>query len=141
MMELYLHRLESNAECVTGELLINGIHECVTLELPLEFEGAQNVHGKTCIPEGRYQVDRLFSPHFNRLIPHVMNVPNRSAVEIHPGNTAADIRGCILLGEVRLSDTMIGESQAACKAFEEKFDQAIDDNEEVWLEISAAGAF
>ena len=136
-MELFLNRLDSNTECIQGELLINGTFECLTLELPLEFEGLENVPNKTCIPEGRYQVERLFSPHFNRLVPHVMNVPKRSAVEIHPGNTAADIRGCIILGAFKLSDTMIGGSQAACQAFEEKFNLAIDANEPVWLEIAA----
>lgn len=134
-MELKLERMWESRECVQGTLFIDGATECFTLELPLEYNGMENVQNKTCIPAGIYPVERLFSPHFNRMVPHVCNVPGRSEVEIHPGNVADDIRGCICLGEVRLSETMIGSSREACDAFNEKFESALANNETVTLTI------
>lgn len=134
-MQIILQRLWDNAECVQGVLYIDGTQEFFTLELPLLFDGQENVPNKCCIPAGTYSVERLYSSHFNRMVPHVANVPGRSEVEIHPGNTASDIRGCILLGEFRLSDTMVGNSKEACEAFELKFDAALANNEGVNITI------
>ena len=53
----------------------------------------------TAIPTGRYQITATYSPHFNRTLPLLNNVPGYSGVRIHPGNTAADTDGCILVGE------------------------------------------
>jgi Family of unknown function (DUF5675) len=138
-MELLLQRLSDNAECMIGALYIDGANECFTLEKPLQFDGQENIHDKTCIPQGRYQVVNQESPKFGQMMPHLVDVPNRDHVMFHWGNTAVDTDGCILLGEVRLSDTMIGESKAAFQAFVPKLEQAWANSEEVWLTVKNPG--
>jgi hypothetical protein len=80
-----------------GELLVEGLHFCWTLELP--WKG--NEHDVSCIPVGTYRVQMLPSDHFKRLMPHVQNVPGRTAVEIHPANKVTDLLGCIGVGDTR----------------------------------------
>jgi len=135
-MRLVLQRIwDTNAECIIGSLYVDDAVECFTLELPLSFEGCANVHNKTCIPAGQYTVQRLFSPHFNRMMPHIVPVPDRDNIMIHFGNTAKDTDGCILVGEHRLSDTMIGNSLDAFEALEPKLENAWANNEEITIEI------
>lgn len=134
-MELLLKRLSSNAECVQGVLYVDGATEAFTLELPLQYDGQENVPNKTCIPPGTYAMDREFSPHLNRMVPKLLDVPERTEIEIHVGNSCDDSLGCILLGNTRISDVMIGESRIAVAAFYEKFDAALSAGEKVTIEI------
>lgn len=64
-----------------------------TLERPWK----DNAKGLSCIPEGRYIVKRETTPKHG-LTWHVLDVPGRDAILIHPGNTEKDVEGCILLG-------------------------------------------
>jgi hypothetical protein len=66
----------------------------VTLEPPWK----DNQPGVSCIPAGVYQVTITLSPRFGRLMPHLLNVPGRTEIECHYGNTVSDTEGCILLG-------------------------------------------
>ena len=135
-MNLLCQRIwDTNPECIIGSLYADGASECFTLELPLSFEGLQNVHNKTCIPAGQYTVERLFSPHFNRMMPHIIGVPDRDSIMIHFGNTAANTDGCILVGETRINDSMIGSSIDAFDTLEAKLDNAWSNNEEITIEI------
>lgn len=136
-MEMTLQRLTSNRECVIGTLYLDGATECWTLEDPLLYDDTANVRGQTCIPEGRYKVVSLYSPKFGRMMPHLDEVPGRSQIEIHWGNTSMDTQGCILVGQDRLSDTMIGESRAAFSELEPKLNQAWANEEDVWIEVRA----
>lgn len=49
------------------------------------------------IPKGVYPIEYTWSPKFNRLLP-LLKVPHRKGLRIHAGNSAADTKGCILLG-------------------------------------------
>lgn len=49
------------------------------------------------IPLGVYPIEYTLSPKFNRLLP-LLKVPHRKGIRIHAGNSAADSKGCILLG-------------------------------------------
>ena len=122
-------------ECIIGTLAIDGASECFTLELPLLFDGQENIHNKCCIPEGRYEVMRLYSPHFGQMMPHIVNVPGRDNIMFHWGNTAADTDGCILVGQQRNSETMLGESRAAFDEFEPKLETAWANNEQIFVTI------
>jgi len=64
-----------------------------TLEPPLT--GATH----PAIPEGTYPLRLRWSPHFQQDLPHIDDVPGRSAIEIHAGNVPADTKGCVLIGE------------------------------------------
>jgi len=134
-MNLLLQRIHENNECVIGALSIDGATECFTLELPTEFNGIEDAPDKTCIPAGTYRVEMMPSLKVNRIVPHVLSVPGREAIEIHIGNTAADIRGCIIVGEVRLSDTMIGDSKLAFDRLEAKMEAAWLEEEEILLTV------
>lgn len=57
-----------------------------------------------------------WSNRFGRRVPHVLDVPGRTAIEIHAGNDSTDTHGCILLG-MRATPTALVDSNAAVHAF------------------------
>lgn len=88
-----LVRLEMSDEGTLGVLRVNFMIVCVTLELPWR-ENQQNV---SCIPTGTYIVRPYISSRFGEVF-EVGKVPGRYGILIHPGNTAKDSTGCILVG-------------------------------------------
>ncbi len=96
----------------TGEMLIEGIHECFTLEDPW----LDNEPLKSCIPEGTYVVAYQISTRFGCEMPRLLGVPGRMGILIHPGNTDADTTGCILVGQKRLGVDLLN-SKIAFGAF------------------------
>ena len=70
--------------------------QILTLELP-DNGNQKNV---SCIPEGKYEVHRIYSPRFGKCfhIQDVQDVPGRSEILIHKGNYNKDTHGCILVG-------------------------------------------
>lgn len=121
---------------ITGTFSVDGSQRFFTLELPELFEGQPNVPDKTCIPAGTYPIERLWSNHFDRMMPHVMLVPGRSAIEIHYGNFPHDVLGCILIGNTRIDDSEIGDSRNAFEEFDLMFENALAAGEQVSLSIS-----
>lgn len=109
-----------------GTLRLPDGTEYCTLELPWR----DNATGASCIPPGKYKVEMRNSPKFGRIY-EVTNVPGRTSILIHSGNSAGDttkgysshVEGCILLG---LSRGKVGgqkavqQSRAAIAQFNEK---------------------
>ena len=129
-MNLVISRLWPVTVATVGMLTVNGADECFTLELPIRdgFPGS-------AISSGTYPIKMRWSARFERPMPHVDDVPGRTAIEIHDGNTVENTDGCILVGNVRLSPTSIGESRAASDALNAKIQAAQDAGETVTLQI------
>jgi Family of unknown function (DUF5675) len=135
-MEIVVARIWKNDLAVTGTFSVDGVQKYFSLELPELFEGQANVPDKTCIPVGTYDVQRLWSGHWDQMMPHVVGVPGRSEVEIHIANFPHDILGCIGIGKKRISDTEIGESKEAFDEFNKDFENAIAAGEPVSIAIT-----
>ena len=105
-MELRLERLWPKAEYTVGRLYIDGEMYRNTLEDRVadvnrngELDGTERkVPGKTAIPYGTYKIFYGWSPRFGRNLPRLLNVTAFDGILIHPGNTAEDSAGCILVG-------------------------------------------
>src|SRR5437773_6046728 len=95
-MELLLRRRASAHGCTIGELVVDGVFECYSLED--EVRGGPKIPGQTAIPAGRYRVVITPSQRFGRLLPLLEDVPGFEGIRIHAGNTSADTAGCILVG-------------------------------------------
>lgn len=91
-------RTVKQTDYATYSRLLNedGHEECVTLELPWK----NNQRGVSCIPAGTYTAERYFSPDHGYTLFRLIDVPDRSDVELHIGCLPRDSRGCILLGTV-----------------------------------------
>jgi hypothetical protein len=63
----------------------------------LEDAWRDNERQISCIPQGRYTIKLHRSPRFG-LTYQVVDVPERSQILFHAGNTHKDTNGCILLG-------------------------------------------
>jgi len=113
-MEIKIKRIHGSENSTIGELFINGVYECYTLE---DKERPIKIKGETAIPKGTYKVIINQSNRFKRLLPLLINVPNFEGVRIHAGNTNHDTEGCILVGNTRSKD-FIGQSR---KAFDKLF--------------------
>lgn len=93
-MRLTLYRTPSTEFGTLGFLFDHNIPLCLTLEDPWN----DNKVGVSCIPAGIYQCgEHSGAKYKNTWI--VKDVPGRSAIIIHSGNTHADTRGCILIGK------------------------------------------
>jgi hypothetical protein len=77
-----------------GVMMVGDKPEFVTLE----ESWRDNERMVSCIPQGRYTIKLHRSPKFG-LCYKVMDVPERSEILIHVGNTNEDTTGCILLGQ------------------------------------------
>jgi hypothetical protein len=98
-------------EGTQGVLEWNGTIVCYTIELPW----LGNKKRISCIPEGEYVLQKRFSPKFQWHL-HLMNVPGRDLILIHPANDAKkELLGCI--APVTLH-TGIGKGSSSRKAFD-----------------------
>jgi hypothetical protein len=137
-MKLKLVRDRFTEKSTEGNLYIDGQFECYTLEdkdRKIEDAGCSaKVYGETCIPRGTYYVTIDWSPHFNRNMPHVNDVPCFEGIRIHVGNRPEDTEGCILVG-TKEDDDFIEHSADAFKAFVGKLTLGLKDGP-VTLEVS-----
>ena len=132
-MKITVIRDQLTSDATLGQLLIDGVFECYTLEDYVRQEDAPKVFGKTAIPYGEYDVVITHSPHFGRDLPLLCAVPNFEGVRIHPGNTPADTEGCLLVG-VERGDDSVYRSRAAFDALFPKIRDALDKGEKVTIE-------
>jgi len=114
-MNLRVSRKTLTDKSTTGELLIDDKFFCYTLEDVVRPDGVK-VQNKTAIPAGTYSVIIDVSVRFQRLMPHILNVPGFDGIRIHNGNTDADTDGCILLGFSQNVD-FVGRSKEAFSQF------------------------
>lgn len=109
-MKLKLKRQDYSDSRTIGRLSIDGEDFCWTLEDAVRT--GPKVYGKTAIPAGTYAVKLTMSPRFARILPLLIDVPGFDGVRIHPGNTAADTEGCLLVGTGRTNDAITGSRDA-----------------------------
>jgi len=129
-MNLTLIRKYPGTDCIIGELFVDGIFECFTLE---DVERPVKIPGVTAIPRGFYEVVITYSERFKRLLPLLLNVPNFDGVRIHTGNVAANTEGCILVGKVKATDS-IQQSKIAFDALFPKLQDAAQ-REKIIIEV------
>ena len=107
-MRLILKRVAPRPSYTIGRLYVEGAYLCDTLEDTVRPRGVK-VYARTAIPAGEYRVRMdVRSPRFGRRpqyrsyggrLPRLVGVPGFEGILIHPGNTAEDTAGCILVGE------------------------------------------
>lgn len=121
-MQITIKRLYKTDTSTIGELLIDGVFECFTLE---DVERPVKIKSETAIPKGTYKVIINESNRFKRLLPLLLDVPNFEGVRIHSGNTNHDTEGCILVGQTR-NKNYIGQSRKAFAKLFKKMQAAKD---------------
>jgi len=105
-MNLIVERFGLGRDSTLGEWLVEGIHECWNLE---DERREVKVWGETCIPCGRYEIklrtdgDRhrrylVRFPGVHVGVLELQDVPQFTAIQIHPGNDDDDTAGCLLPG-------------------------------------------
>lgn len=128
-MKLLLKRIAKMEKYTIGKLYIDGKYFSDTLEdtdrnltstMSKDEIVKVKVYGKTAIPTGTYVVDmNTVSPKFGKRswaqpykgkVPRLQDVPGYEGVLIHPGNTADDTSGCILVGRNKVRGQVV-ESQ------------------------------
>lgn len=132
-MKLDLFRTVKTDGYISGNLAVNGIHECWTLENPDHLNPALGPD-HIAIPCGTFGVIIYFSPHFQRKVLLLVGVPARTSIEVHIGCFVKDSKGCILVGQVKSYDTL-GQSTPALEALVEKVEAAIAAGETVDITI------
>jgi hypothetical protein len=129
-MELNLKRLYKTDKSTVGELKINNIFECYTLE---DVEREVKIFGETAIPKGKYEVVISWSNRFKKFMPLLLNVQGFDGIRIHAGNTAKNTLGCILVGKSR-AENQIGNSKIAYSNLFEKL-KTTSKKEKIFLTI------
>lgn len=140
-MELRLSRRWFTDQATVGELFIDGVRECFTLEDqvradrdPSTPEREAKVPGRTAIPAGTYRVTVTWSPRFQTQLPRLADVPGFTGILIHAGNTAEDTQGCILVGRSRGVDA-IYESRKALAALLRRLEWAEQNGDPMTITI------
>lgn len=82
-MKLFLPR---NKNFISPLYIDNNI-QCLIIENP-----------KLAIPAGTYEINFLYSYHFQRYNPHLQDVPGRDGIEIHTASFYSDLEGCLGTG-------------------------------------------
>ena len=136
-MEIVLQRDVLHDDYTLGTMYVGLRHygyTCEDRDRLLELHPEAKIHGKTCIPRGRYRVTSSPSKRFGRVMLELLEVPGFSGVRIHGGNTSADTEGCPLLGSVRTLDG-VANCKERCESLLRDVQSAEQRGEEVWIDV------
>lgn len=144
-MKIEVRRTFMDDKKTTGELYVDGVYLCHTLEDVVRLDDPstpQNeglkIWGMTAIPAGIYKVIVNLSARFKKFMPRLLDVPGFDGILIHGGNTEEDTHGCILVGYKLDNSHHIapGTSRIAYDALFQKIEQAIKLGEEVTIQLT-----
>ena len=153
-MRLTVDRRWKKATYTIGILYVDGVRFCETLEDKdrglkqtdsYSSIRSRKVYGETAIPAGTYGIRMdIVSPKYGAVswyqnlcggkMPRLTGVPCFEGILIHPGNTALDSYGCILVGR----NTKVGQvtsSKDTFAALYKKMKAAADRGESITIEI------
>lgn len=108
-MDLRLER-QPNEHGTPGDLFVDDVHECVTLERPLgDPEHPAILYGRYPLTLRPTYNQRLWTPSDaglllqlgQRILPHIEEVPGRAGIELHAGNGVEDTQGCVIVALMR----------------------------------------
>lgn len=136
-MKLLLSRQsekDRTKQSIIGSFFIDEVFFGYTIELPWR----DNKRLVSCVPEGTYPVRWFLSGRWKRLVPVLVDVPGRDAIEIHVANFPTDIIGCIGLGFTKGID-FIGNSRIAIEKFYKILNEADVRDGPVTIEIKTEG--
>lgn len=112
--------------------------------MSLEEVKSKKVYGETAIPTGSYVLKMTYSNRFGTRawaskyggrVPEVLNVKGFSGVRIHPGNTAKDTLGCILVGKNNVKGKVTNSTSYYHKLLDEYIVPASNRGEKIELII------
>lgn len=136
-INLFLIRQRASEDGIAGSLLLPDFSTvCQTLELP----DLANQRRVSCIPVGKYPLTflkRTSSGRF-REVWWLKDVPDRTGILIHAGNTAADTSGCIL-AVTRMAIGARGWIGSGSRTAMRKLNQTLADVGQITLHIIGAG--
>jgi hypothetical protein len=115
-MKIDIKRLHKREHSIIGELTIDGVWQCYTLE---NIERDIKIESETAIPRGNYKIIINQSNRFKKLLPLLLDVPGFEGVRLIGEHTNHNTDGCILVGKTRSKD-FISQSR---KAFDKLFDK------------------
>jgi hypothetical protein len=130
-VNLYLVRDDFKGAGVEGKLYLEKVYFCETEERPW-LDNAPRI---SCIPCGVYRVVWKWSPHFQRNMPHLEDVPGREYIMIHPANFPAQLLGCIAVGSERGMDAVF-HSGDTFRKLSAMLEPVLARGEQVWITIS-----
>lgn len=127
-MKIQVHRTKKTDLSITGRMSLDGVFEAYTLE---------NV--QLAAPLGEFELQLYLSPRLGYEVLLLMDVPNRSMIEIHIGNKPADFHGCIGVG-TSLAPDWISNSHEAFQRLINKVKPLLVTGEQVFISIEEAYA-
>lgn len=153
-MRLTLKRTYNNAKYCIGHLYVDGEYLSDTLEdtsrglnskMPLKEILKIKIKGLTAIPTGIYAISlNTVSPKYSKKkffmdlckgkMPRVLDVPGYDGILIHPGNSAKDTDGCILVGYNKVKGGLVNSTEAFIKLYG-MLKKAHDNHEGIYLNI------
>ena len=156
-MTLTVQRKYKNQKYTIGELYIDGIKFCDTLEdkdrglfqnMPLSTIQDLKVYGETAIPTGKYKITLdVVSPKFSKYafynevcegkLPRLLNVPGfeGSLIHVADGSKGAELLlGCIGVGENKIKGGLLNGKETFRKLYA-KLLEADSLNEELIINI------
>ncbi|MGN0068283.1 MAG: DUF5675 family protein [Prevotella sp.] len=134
-MRMVLKRIYRGEQFTVGELTVNGVWIGNSLEPRcIDWQKEQKVMGRTAVPEGTYEVRLSPSRTYRRMMPYLLDVPMFTGVMIHPGNTVADTRGCILVG-LYTNHGMLTRSRQTFRQLAELIDRAAGNAERIEIVV------
>jgi len=153
-MKLTLNRIAKRDTYTIGKLYIDGEYFCDTIEdkdrglkqtMSLAEIKQKKIKHQTAIPTGTYEITlNVVSPKYSgkpwyvnlcgAKMPRLLNIPGYDGVLIHPGNTANDTSGCLIVGK----NTVVGkvtESRVVFKGLYAKLKAAAVKGERITITI------
>lgn len=129
-MKLRLERFEFGTNYTIGDLFIEDLHQCMTLE-----RGTKETSRKPAIPKGIYKIVLDMSTRFKCIMPHLLDVPGYEGIRIHSGNNDKDTEGCILVGKSWSGGNWISNSRNALAELMFKFQSHDITKDPITIEI------
>lgn len=119
-MKLILKRIANTSRGVFGVLMDEDSPLCVTIERPW----LDNKKMVSCIPDGTYKFAKHSGEKFKNVW-EILDVPDRTAILIHSGNTMSDVQGCVAVGSSFFDNGVLQSQTALDKLRKEMPDDGI----------------